>query len=152
MEFTPFFGVAFFCSLLFMMGFSRMDAQQQVPANPLPECPDSPNCTRESFYFERTAADIFELAQATLKDMDAETIEVVRTPDEGESGELKAVFRIPIVGFRDDVVIAVVPAGGSGQDSWLHIRSASRTGYSDLGVNARRVNTFRETLRKRIES
>lgn len=152
MEFTPFFGAALFCSLLFMMGFSRIDAPQQVPENPLPECPDSPNCARESFYFEVPAADVFEQAQAALEEMAAETTEVVHVPGEGESGELKAVFRIPLFGFRDDVDIAVVPAGGFGQDSWLHIRSASRTGYSDLGVNARRVNNFSKTLRKRIES
>lgn len=152
MEFSSFYAPALLCLALFMMGFSRATPSQEASENPLPECPDSPNCARESFYFERPTAEIFDKAQTTLQEMNAETAEVAQELSADTPGELKAVFRIRIFRFRDDVHIAVVPAGESGQHAWLHIRSASRTGYSDLGVNARRVSTFSETLKKQLNS
>lgn len=136
-------------ALFFMMGFSRMAAPQEPPENPLPECPGSPNCARESFYFEVPAAQLLEQVKATLQEMDAESIE---TPANEAFSQISAVFRIPLFGFRDDVQVAVVPSGEVAQYAWLHIRSASRTGYSDLGVNARRVSSFKKNLEKRLDS
>ncbi len=49
-------------------------------------------------------------------------------------------------GFKDDIVIRVTPLGAA---SRVDIRSASRAGQSDLGVNARRIRAFyREMARK----
>ena len=42
-------------------------------------------------------------------------------------------------GFKDDVVIRITPAGAA---SRIDIRSLSRVGRSDLGVNARRIRVF----------
>ena len=80
-------------------------------------------------------ADVILLAaRETLAAMDAESVEV------SDSGEIHAVFRIPVFGFRDDVHLALTghPDGGT----FVHFRSASRTGYSDLGVNSRRAERF----------
>ena len=52
-----------------------------------------------------------------------------------------AVFSVFL--FEDDVAVMITPQTTG---SALHIRSASRTGYSDLGVNRRRVQHFFETL------
>lgn len=62
---------------------------------------------------------------------------------DAEAGRIEAVARVPWWGFRDDVVIRLVPmAGGTRVD----IRSKSRVGQGDLGVNARRISAWLDRL------
>ena len=58
-------------------------------------------------------------------------------------GRIEAVARSPIMGFREDVSIRIVP---DGEDSRVDIRSASRYFDSDLGSNAARVSKFIDDL------
>jgi len=53
-------------------------------------------------------------------------------------GYLRAEFRTPVFRFVDDLEAAVDPAGGK-----LQIRSASRVGRGDHGVNRARVRELR---------
>ncbi len=66
---------------------------------------------------------------------------VARVPTEGR---LEAVATTEWFGFRDDIVVRV-RADGSG--SRVDIRSKSRDGQTDLGVNARRIREFMMRLR-----
>ena len=59
-------------------------------------------------------------------------------------GRLEATATTRWFGFKDDVVVRVSPAPGG---SRVDIRSASRIGRSDLGVNARRIRAFLAALR-----
>lgn len=63
---------------------------------------------------------------------------VVALPEEGrlEATETSAFFR-----FKDDVVLRVKPTD-TGDGSIVDMRSVSRVGVSDLGVNAKRVRSF----------
>ncbi len=63
---------------------------------------------------------------------------VVAVPEEGrlEATETSAFFR-----FKDDVVLRVKPTD-TGDGSIVDMRSVSRVGMSDLGVNAKRVRSF----------
>ncbi|UPK33633.1 DUF1499 domain-containing protein [Bradyrhizobium sp. 186] len=58
-------------------------------------------------------------------------------------GRIEAVARSPIMGFREDISIRVVP---DDEDSRVDIRSASRYFESDLGSNAARVTKFIDDL------
>jgi uncharacterized protein (DUF1499 family) len=58
-------------------------------------------------------------------------------------GHIEAVARTPIMGFREDVSIRVVP---DGDDSRVDIRSSSRYFESDLGSNAARVTKLIDDL------
>ncbi|WFU38931.1 DUF1499 domain-containing protein [Bradyrhizobium sp. CB82] len=58
-------------------------------------------------------------------------------------GRIEAVARTPIMGFREDVSIRIVP---DGDDSRVDIRSASRYFDSDLGSNAARISKFIDDL------
>src|SRR6516162_9510834 len=58
-------------------------------------------------------------------------------------GRIEAVARTPIMGFREDISIRIVP---DGEDSHVDIRSASRYFDSDLGSNAARVSKFIDDL------
>ena len=61
---------------------------------------------------------------------------VARAPAEGR---VEAVATSLWFGFRDDIVIRIQPDGAG---SRVDIRSKSRDGESDLGVNARRIREF----------
>ncbi len=100
-------------------------------ANLLPPCPDSPNCVRESVSFGVVPSELADHVLAVFKDMKAESIDIGAV----DHHEIKAVFKI--MGFRDDVHVMILP---NQEGAMLHIRSASRVGHSDLGVNKRRVN------------
>lgn len=65
-----------------------------------------------------------------------------------EALTVDAVFRIPIFGFKDDLKIAIEQE--SDDRSTLHIKSSSRIGYSDLGVNQRRINRIIRKLNNKI--
>jgi uncharacterized protein (DUF1499 family) len=67
-----------------------------------------------------------------------------RSPAAGRrEGVIEAVARTPIMGFRDDVVIRVSPAG---QETRIDMRSASRYGLHDFGANASRIRSFLEDV------
>ena len=109
----------------------------------LGDCPSSPNCTCS------------EMAPG-----DAAYIEPWTVPHEGDPGAafealaalvsgraalqvreplyLHAVFKTRWLRFRDDFEARLDPEAGL-----IHVRSASRLGYSDLGANRARVNKLR---------
>ncbi|MCH8557422.1 MAG: DUF1499 domain-containing protein [Balneolia bacterium] len=132
-------GSALLISMLIILGvFSATQIPGASSDNPLEECPDSPNCQRSSQEFKVSPERTLEAVLNVLEKMNAESVEQT-----GEF-EVHAVFRIRIFGFRDDVHLALTPHEDG--DTLVHIRSASRTGYSDLGVNGRRVNRFYRML------
>jgi len=55
-------------------------------------------------------------------------------------GRIEATATTRWFGFKDDVVLRIVPAAGNG--SRVDIRSVSRVGRSDVGTNARRIRAF----------
>jgi len=55
-------------------------------------------------------------------------------------GRIEATATTRWFGFKDDVVIRIVPTAGNG--SRLDIRSVSRVGLSDVGTNACRIRSF----------
>ena len=95
------------------------------------ECPDSPNCITVSKSFEVEADQLFEYLEKAFADLNP--FEIDLNPSELK---LQSVFKIPLFGFKDDVFALIEP---DESNSVLHLKSSSRVGYSDLGVNRRRV-------------
>ncbi|MCG6119517.1 MAG: DUF1499 domain-containing protein [Blastomonas sp.] len=62
-----------------------------------------------------------------------------------EEGRLEAVDTVSLFRFKDDVVVRVQPGPG-GLTSQVDVRSVSRVGRSDLGVNAKRIRGFLKDL------
>lgn len=60
-------------------------------------------------------------------------------------GRVEATASVSYIRFHDDVVIRVAPVAG-GAHSRVDMRSVSRVGVSDLGVNARRIRDFLASL------
>lgn len=83
------------------------------------------------------AGEAFSRAKATAERMPSW---VITFSDPG-AGTIEAVATSTVFGFQDDVVIRVRPdADGSG--SVVDVRSRSRDGKGDLGVNAERIRTY----------
>jgi len=115
-----------------------------VSAN-LPPCPDSPNCvsSQASSAGHRVEPFVFndrpELAIARLKKIIMSAPRTTLVKEEG--GYLHFEARSFLFGFVDDVVCVLDADNGI-----VHIRSASRTGTYDFGVNRRRVERFRKAF------
>ena len=80
-------------------------------------------------------ADAFDRARAVVGEMGWELL-----ADDAAALRIEATDRSFWFGFPDDVVVRVAADGGTG--SRVDVRSLSRVGGGDLGVNARRVREF----------
>jgi uncharacterized protein (DUF1499 family) len=76
----------------------------------------------------------FETALRAAKSMGWRIV----SADEHE-GRIEATATTFWFGFKDDVVVRVVPAPGG---SRVDVRSVSRAGVSDVGTNAQRIHDF----------
>lgn len=73
---------------------------------------------------------------------------VERAPQTGRrDGQIEAVARTPIMGFRDDVAVRIRPASDG---AVIDVRSASRYGRHDLGSNAARIRSLLEDIDEAI--
>lgn len=117
-------------------------ASSPDPQNPLPPCPATPNCHRESRSFPHPPAALFADALRCVRELSGFTIghavEIERAPD--RLG-LHATFKIFL--FTDDLDLLVAP---DGTGAALHVRSASRVGGGDLGTNRRRVRALFDAI------
>src|SRR5262245_32864119 len=84
-------------------------------------------------------AEAFQRVQALAAGMPSWTV-IASDP---ATGILEAVATSTVFGFQDDVIIRVRPAGGG---SVVDVRSKSRDGKGDLGVNANRIRDFAARL------
>ena len=61
-------------------------------------------------------------------------------------GRLRFISTSPLMRFKDDVDILVLPGTGDEGGTRLAVYSRSRVGYSDLGANAKRVGSLLSAL------
>lgn len=63
------------------------------------------------------------------------------------AGQMEATASVSFIRYKDDIVLRVVPTT-DGHGSIVDMRSVSRIGVSDLGVNAKRIRAFLAALQK----
>lgn len=114
----------------------------------LSPCPKSPNCVSSQaqsdnshfiapFTIKTASSEAWAAIKKVLKNQ-SRTIISKETDEVIEAEVTSLVFR-----FVDDVQILLDKQAGL-----IHIRSASRTGHSDLGVNRKRVEKLRVQLQQ----
>jgi uncharacterized protein (DUF1499 family) len=104
--------------------------------NQLAGCPDSPNCVCS---FETRESHRIDPLRGNLAAVRAAIAQMPRTQIIREDGNyLYAEFTSRLMGYVDDVEFLADADAGV-----VHVRSASRLGHSDLGVNRERVETLR---------
>ena len=105
----------------------------------LTACPRSPNCVSS---FESDAEHGIQPLKANLREVEQillglEEANIVEYKD----GYLCAEFTSRLMRFVDDVEFLEYSEAGV-----VHVRSASRLGYSDLGTNRKRIENIRRLL------
>ncbi|MEM7480703.1 MAG: DUF1499 domain-containing protein [Acidobacteriota bacterium] len=113
-------------------------------ATRLKPCRRSPNCVTsrtprsakqriDPLPFDGPAMDAWDRIKALVAALPrTEIVEQEATP--GEGFYLRAEVRSALLRFVDDLELEILPG-----EQAIHFRSASRTGYSDLGVNRKRL-------------
>jgi len=104
--------------------------------NPLRVCPDSPNCVRLSTFIPKKPEKLLPDVEIIINLMGGKRVMI-----DHDKFVVTSVFKIFI--FRDDVTIQIMSFDNG---SILHLKSSSRVGHSDLGVNKRRVKDFLKKL------
>ncbi len=113
-----------------------------VLANQLAACPNTPNCVNS----QSTDA-VHQIEPLSYNSSPQEAMAHLRTALQSfrrvktiaeTDNYLYTEFTIPVIGFVDDVEFLLDKNGNV-----IHVRSASRLGESDLGVNRTRIETIR---------
>ena len=131
-------------SVVGVAGFAYLGVSSQSGSAPglvdgqLSPCPDSPNCvsseagTVADKLTETLPASAWDALPQVVDDMGGEVTLA-------NADYVSAEFTSLLFGFVDDVEFR------KGDDG-VHVRSASRVGYSDRGVNAARIAEIRERV------
>jgi len=113
----------------------------------LAPCPASPNCvSSQGLDREHTIDPLSYTTSATqaLVDLEKVVLGMKRTRVVERTGNyLRAEFTSAIWRFVDDVEFMI-----DDQAKLIHVRSASRMGYSDMGVNRKRVEAIRSAWKE----
>jgi len=144
-------GVLFLMGLLFLIF-----GVQSTPASSLDEtavrlkpCPTSPNCVSSLADDPGQRIDPFPLSGPPAETLTGLARAIGTFPRTTlvfhGAGYLKAEFRTRL-GFVDDLEFLVDEDRGL-----VQVRSASRTGYWDLGVNRKRVEALRKAYSEMVE-
>ena len=111
----------------------------------LKACPDKPNCV-SSTAVNKHAIAAFILVDSSSKDLKrvAALINQLDTHVSviHDQQRIHAEITSRVFGFVDDLDLLLIP-----ERHIIHVRSASRTGYYDFGVNRRRVEKLRSLLK-----
>jgi uncharacterized protein (DUF1499 family) len=117
----------------------------------LKECPESPNCVSTQTQQEDKKMDPIPFGLDPK-----EVVEIIKSVVEGlpnthleneSSNYLHYTFKSRIFGFIDDVEFLI-----DAEQKLIHFRSASRTGYSDLGVNKNRMTDLEKSIKHEMKS
>ncbi|MDB3935375.1 DUF1499 domain-containing protein [Granulosicoccus sp.] len=139
------------CSSSLTQGPSVAAVQDSIQSAAAPEslamCPSSPNCVSSQAVDEAKRVEAFQLNDASPADYQARLMSAVEADGgvvkDSRDGYVWATYTSSVFRFVDDI-------------EWLYhlgfsvfdVRSASRVGHSDLGVNSKRVERLREALEK----
>lgn len=116
----------------------------------LSQCPDSANCVcsdhmSDSRHYVEPITITQNSTIYTISLLEEVIQEMGGTVTEISDNYLAATFTSAIFRFVDDLEIRLDLT-----DNVIHIRSASRVGYSDLGVNKKRVESLRALFNSRV--
>lgn len=129
------------CVLLTALSCAARPPKAGLLAGRLRPCPGKPNCICsedrqaeawvEPLTFQGPPTRAWEQLQAVLQDMKG-------TIQRQDDQYICTTFSTKVLRFVDDMEFRMVA-----EENTIHVRSASRVGYSDLGLNKRRMERLR---------
>ena len=130
-----------------LMIATHAEAQSADRPDRFSPCPDSPNCVSsqstnkrhfiEPLHYTGETADVRQILIDLLEN--TKRVQLVKV----ETDYIHAEFQTAIFRFIDDVEFLFPPG-----KNIIHVKSASRSGYYDFGVNRRRLEQIRSTIEK----
>ena len=131
-----------------LWGCSRNPAERHnSESSEFLDCPDTPNCVSSLAKNPKYRVEPFRLKKDPKTSWDIVQKIVASLPRTkivlADNNDIHAECRSLIFRFVDDLTLHLTPSNGL-----IDIHSASRIGYSDLGVNRRRVENIRKILRQ----
>ena len=139
--------IPFCTSILLGAAPGALSGENGMTKRALPDCPDTPNCV--SSLAEGTSHYIAPLHyQGTVEGAKSRLLDVIngfnrtRIVDSTEF-YIRVTFTSRLFGFTDDVEFQI-----DDEKQLIHMRSASRTGYFDLGANRRRCERIRASFNR----
>ena len=144
--------ILFWCVSVFLLAWLSMVCWNVFSGPPenigvvdqkLHACPDSPNCVCSQD--DRPSHEIAPLTYTGSPDAALQQLADILKQQPGcrivqnEEDYLRAEFRSRWFRFVDDIEFLVNP-----DQNVIQVRSASRVGYSDLGVNRKRIENLRK--------
>ena len=140
------FGLVGLLGVRMVMDQTKAKTPLGVSSGQLQPCPESPNCvsTTADREAQRMPAIEFEGSLAEAMQQLERTVQSFSRTRIVEKSEryLHAEFRTLFFRFVDDVEIYIPENQTPGAPLRIEFRSASRVGYSDLGVNRKRMTEF----------
>ena len=134
-------------SYIIFMTLSTVTLANSTPEKKLPPCRDSPNCVSSQAEDAKHFIEPFKISdnreeawKALKKAINGQSRMVITHESEDT---LHAEATSLVFGFVDDINVILDP-----DTNLIHIRSASRTGHSDFGVNRKRIEALRLQLQK----
>jgi Protein of unknown function (DUF1499) len=95
-----------------------------------------------SLQLSKPSADVLAAAERLAKERGWEIALV-----DPVAGQIEATASVSMIGFKDDVIIRI-KRNADNTRTIVDMRSVSRVGISDLGVNAKRIAEFKAALAK----
>lgn len=133
------------CVALALVGCAGSQTKGHEMDQRFAPCPEAPNCVSSFATDDLHAIDPLPLpAGDAMQALRSVVDSFPRTRIVVEDGDyLHATFTSLVFRFVDDVEFRIDREAGV-----IHVRSASRLGYGDMGVNRRRVESIRERLKE----
>ena len=147
---TVLFSVAALAALGLVVYAAMAVMSQKMPDNlglkdgQLTPCPESPNCVCSESHTANDAEHYIQAIQGnkTTWDKLKKVIQAQGGTIESDNGlYMHATFRSAVFQYVDDVELRLDEASNT-----IHIRSASRMGRKDFGVNRKRVEAIKKAL------
>ena len=137
--------------LVFFTGLLvRASAEVGLRDGKLSECPDSPNCVSSQTEMKGHTIEPLSYKGSFIDAKQALLLIIFSLPRTkiitDNDRYIHVTFTSRIMRFVDDVEFLF-----DDTNKKIHVRSASRVGYSDMGVNRKRVENLRKLLNERLK-
>jgi len=118
----------------------------------LTPCPKTPNCVNSQAVGEKCYIQPIEYTGAQQKAR-FHLLQVLESEDQAkilttQENYVRAEFKSAFFGFVDDVEFYFSESQTS--EKVIHVRSASRIGYSDFGTNRKRIERIKSKLKQAL--
>ena len=134
--------------LLLFVGCSGIEENRVLGGEmKITTCPKSPNCVITDISDEKHYIEPIKFEEKTIEEIN---IKLVNTLEQlggvillNNETYIKAVFSSKIFKFKDIAEFEI-----SIEDKKIYLKSAAQTGWSDFGVNRKRIEKIREIMSK----